>query len=163
MNNLRAKGILDDCSAELNRIQEIIAQLKPLDDSVPFLTKYALIRACGAAEVTFKAIVSDFVTAEASTQIKNFIDARVVQSSANPSHQNICGLLSAFDETWAVAFKKRVSDHEHSGKLHSALTSLNESRNDLAHGGSPSISFGDIVRYFINVRIVMEMLDAVVV
>jgi hypothetical protein len=43
-----------------------------------------------------------------------------------------------------------------------ALTSLVDARNDFAHGGSPTITFGDVQLYFGHARIIVEQIDGIV-
>jgi hypothetical protein len=162
MNNVDVERSLNDCAAELGNVKGIIVTLGPLHAGVPFLTKYALIKACGTIEQAFKSVIADHCSRNSSPQIGRFLDVRVRQSATNPSWNRICRLLSEFDENWHKSVMDAVSNHCEKDRIMTSLKSLVDARNDFAHGGSPSATIADVMQYFGHGRLVIEILDNVV-
>jgi RiboL-PSP-HEPN len=160
MNNQEAQNNIDRCVAELQRIYHLI-EGHGTSPIVPFLTNYSIVRACGTIEFCFKTVISDSLSGH-STQIANYIDHTIRNSSMNPSKSNICSTLKKFDEEWNTKFKNQLKNHEHSDRLNSSIDSLNSLRNSFAHGDPLSSSFDDIRNYFKDSVIIIKILDEIV-
>ena len=160
MNNQEAQNSIDKCLEELQRIYHLI-EGHGTSSIVPFLTNYSIVRACGTIEFCFKTVISDSLSGH-STQIANYIDNTIRNSSMNPSKDNICRTLKKFDEEWNTEFKNQLRNHEHSTRLNSSIDSLNSLRNSFAHGDPLSSSFDDIRNYFNDSVIMIEILDEIV-
>ena len=163
MNNVDVRLALDACRDEIDRIDDLINTLGKTSSAVPFLSRYAVIRACGSIEQAFKGSIADFCVKRGKKQIKRFINKKVRESSTNPSFDKICGMLNDFDESWNKTFKASLKGTLGHEKLKSSLQSLVDARNEFAHGGSPSVTIGDVKVYFSDARVIIEALDAVVV
>lgn len=161
MNNANALTSIGICNAELQRIFHLIEGLGHMSPVVPFLTNYSIVRACGTVEFCFKTIISD-LHAGHSSQVQNYVDNTIRNSSMNPSRENICKTLKRFDEEWNTRFKSKLNGHEHSARIKSSIDSLNNARNSFAHGETPSSSFENIKNYFEDSVIILGMLDEVV-
>lgn len=161
MNNENAESSIDSCIKELERIETLIENLlghtSPI---VPYLTKYAIVRACGTVEHCFKTIIADLHTG--TPQVLNYIDNTIRSSSMNPSINNICTTLKKFDEGWNTAFTDKIKAHEHPQRLRDSIDSLNSARNSFAHGGTPTSTFENVKNYFNDTVIIISMLDEVV-
>jgi hypothetical protein len=162
MNNQAALASLDDCAAELVRINQVIVAFGPAHDVVPFLTNYAIIKCCGTIEFCFKLIISDFHNT-LPIQAKNYIESTFTNSSMNPTKENICKSLKQFDVNWNEQFKTLLRDDIDNERLESSLKSLNSARNGFAHGSNPGVSFNSISDYFVDSRRIIEYLDSVVI
>jgi hypothetical protein len=162
MNNLTALASLDDCAAELVRINHVIIAFGPAHDVVPFLTNYAIIKCCGTIEFCFKLIISDFHNA-LPPQAKSYIENTFTNSSMNPTKENICKSLKQFDPAWNTQFKALLAADADSAQLESSLKSLNDARNAFAHGSNPGVSFNSASDYFRDSRKIIVFLDTVVV
>jgi len=162
MNNLEVEKMLIDCQVDLEQTNTIIAGLGLGSLIVPYLTKFAIIRACGTIEVVFKTIIADFCDKRSKKQVKFFISKKVRENSCNPSYDKICQVLSDFDEKWKEDFKTGMKKNVDYLILKTSLQSLVDARNDFAHGGNPSSSIKDVIRYFSDSRTVVEILDSVV-
>ena len=160
MNNQDAQENIDKCLEELQRIYHLV-EGHGTSPIVPYLTNYSVVRACGTIEFCFKTIISDSLSGH-SSQIANYIDNTIRNSSMNPSRDNICRTLKKFDENWNLEFNNQLNDHEHSERLKLSLNSLNSSRNSFAHGDSVSSSFEDIRNYFNDSVTIIKMLDSIV-
>lgn len=150
---------IDACLSEFHKIKCIIDGMGSMSHPVPYLTRYSIIRACGAIEYGFKTIISDFDNDKQTDQIRNFVDKKFRNSSINPSFSNICSGLSGFDLLWASAFKAKFKQLEHKDRIMDSLESLNEARNAFAHGGSPSTSFSSVEIYFRDSIKILELIE----
>ena len=161
MNNQTVFQNLIDCSNELQKIQESINFVGQSHSIVPFLTNYAIIKCCGTIENSFKTIITDFHNS-LPQQAKNYIEETFYKSSMNPSKDNIHRSLEKFDPAWNLAFKTKLNLEVHKSRIESSLKSLNEARNEFAHGGQPTVSFQSILIYFNDGKRIIEILDEVV-
>jgi hypothetical protein len=163
MRNAEVQKLLDSCVSELAQVKAIIDGLAITSSTIPYLTKYSVIRACGTIEQSFKSILADFCSAKCEKQVKRFIGRRVRDSSMNPSYSNICKLVMDFDEDWLKTFKAQVGAAANPDELLTSVQSLVDARNDFSHGGNPSATIGDVIKYFSHSRAIIEMLDSCVV
>lgn len=163
MNNSDVDLLLTQCRSELVHVESSIATLGVVSSVAPYLTKYAVIRACGAVEVSFKALIADFCNKGSKKQVKRYIALKITRSSANPSHSKIIEMLDHFDEDWKNTFKANIGADPDKTHLLDSLQSLVDARNEFAHGGNPTLSISDVIRHFDNARRVLEYVDHVVV
>ena len=161
MNNLTVKQSLDDCTVELESIQKIIDVFGKSHSIVPYLTNYAIIKCTGTIENSFKSIISDFHNT-LPKQAKKYIDTTFTNSSMNPSKDNICKSLLRFDEEWNKNFKAKLASKADKEKIESSLKSLNDARNEFAHGGYPKVSFLSVKTYFEDSKKIIEYLDDII-
>lgn len=162
MNNTGVEQTLNVCATELDRVRTLIDGLGIQSPIAPYLTNYALIRACGTIEQAFKSTIADYCERRSKRQIKRFLSRKVRESSMNPSYDRICQLLNDFDEDWKVNFKSAVDASGDRRMLLDSLESLVDARNEFAHGGNPNVSIGYILDYYAHARQIIEMLDNVV-
>lgn len=162
MNNLDVELLLTQCRSELDHVQASIATLGVMSPVAPYLTKYAVIRACGTVEASFKALVADFCSKRSKKQVKRYIGLKIVRSSTNPSHEKIVEMLSQFDENWRRMFKANIGSDPNKAQLLDSLQSLVDARNEFAHGGSPTLSINDVIKHFDHARKVLEHVDVVI-
>lgn len=163
MNNTTAKLYIDDCNDELAKIDLIIQAFGQFNNAVPYLTKYAIIKACGTIEQCFKTIIADHSSHGQSPQVKNYIDETIRKSSMNPSYDNICATLKKFDGAWVNAFKQAINAHPDKSQIDTSLKSLNEERNKFAHGGQPTASFINVKAYFSHAISLITILDTIII
>lgn len=161
MNNVSALEVIEGCNTELEKIHFIIQGIGSTSHPVPYLTKYAIIKACGTIEYCFKTILSDSSVQGQSTQMKNYIDNTFRNSSLNPSRDNISKILKQFDVEWNNRFKIELDNLEHKERILDSLKSLNEARNTFAHGGNPSATFESIRNYFTDSVKIIEIIDLI--
>lgn len=163
MNNTDVDVLLCQCRQELDHVQSCITALGITSPVAPYLTKYAVIKACGIIEVSFKSLIADFCSKRSKKQIKRFINKRILRGSANPSHENIVKFLDQFDEEWKRTFLSNLNTDPDKSHMLSSLNSLVAARNDFAHGGNPTVSMSDVIRHFDYARKVVEHIDLIVV
>ena len=162
MNNLTVLQNLNDCTNELQKIQESINFVGQAHSIVPFLTNYAVIKCCGTIENSFKTIITDFHSIS-TIQAKKYIVETFYNSSMNPNKSNIRNSLKKFDSNWDTQFVGKLDLEINKSRIESSLQSLNEARNQFAHGGSPAVSFTNIVTYYNDAKRIIEILDEVVI
>ncbi len=162
MNNSDVEKMLSECDAELNKVKNMIESLGWNSNIVPFLNKYAIIKACGTIEVAYKAIISDYCNMQTTSQVKKYIDKNVRDSSKNPTYSNICSLLKEFDDAWNDEFKEKIKNHVNGNIIPDSLNSLVDARNDFAHGGNPTITINDVFTHYSMCRIAIELMDTIV-
>lgn len=164
MNNADVDMLLNQCRTELDHVVTTISGAGgAISPVTPYLTKYAVIRACGSIEVSFKSLIADFCTKQSNAQIKRYIHMRIIKGSANPSEKNIVNILNQFDEAWRKRFQSNLRSDPNKRQLIYSLQSLVDARNEFAHGGNPTLTIADVVRHFDHARRVVEHVDAVIV
>jgi len=159
MSNLDVQSLVDECDSDLARIDVLIQALTNVHPAVPYLTKYAIIKTCGTLEQAFKVMISDFSCIGQSAQVKNFVDTSFRESSINPSLDNIHKSLKKFDEQWNINFKSFLDADTNISRIKSSITSLNNARNQFAHGGNPTVTFNDVKNYFDDAKIIINYID----
>ena len=159
MSNPYVQTLVDECDNDFVRIEKIIDVLTNTNPAVPYLTKYVIIKACGTLEQAFKIMISDFSCIGQSSQVKKFIDLSFRESSINPNLDNIHTALKKFDLQWNVNFKTFLNADVDITKIKSSITSLNNARNQFAHGGNPTVTFSDVRDYFDDAKKIINYLD----
>ncbi|MBK8164445.1 MAG: hypothetical protein IPK64_00625 [bacterium] len=162
MNNSTVHALLDECQRELASIDTHVGRLGMGNSMVPYLSKYGLMKACGVVEQAVKSVIADKCSFGTKPQVKNYLSAKVRNSSTNPSYGKICELLKDFDADWNTQFKAAVKNHPHCDQIKTSLQSLVDARNEFAHGGNPRVSIADVVRYFSDARQIVECVDTVI-
>ncbi|MGB6082584.1 HEPN domain-containing protein [Moheibacter sp.] len=161
MNNNSVEQSINDCKDEIARIEAAIGVFGQSHHMVPYLTNYMIIKCCGTIENAFKSIISDYHNS-IPAQAKNFIEQTFTNSSLNPSKENICKSLKRFDINWNNAFKTKLSAEPNCSQLESSLKSLNDARNEFAHGGHPTVSHSSVKQYFEHSVRIIEILDEII-
>lgn len=163
MNNSDVANVIAQCDSELAHIQTLISATGTTSLVVPYLTKYAVVRACGCIETSFKSVIADYCSHRSKKQVKRFIDKRIRDGSANPTLSNMYSFLSDFDKSWQSTFKADLNAEPNSTQLFTSLQSLVDARNEFSHGGNPTASFADVISYYSHAKRIIEIMDAVVV
>ncbi|MBN2058368.1 MAG: hypothetical protein JW782_06200 [Candidatus Saganbacteria bacterium] len=127
---------------------------------VPFLSKYAIIRACGSVERSIKKIIYDKAAASTTIETKKYLENTIIESSMNPSLYNIRKLLNKFGDEWSSEFNSRMSSI--TKKEQDSLQSLVDLRNEFAHGGNPTATASNIREYFEDSIKIVELLDNII-
>jgi hypothetical protein len=163
MNNLDVQSLLSDCDNELAHIDALISTHGGTSLIVPYLNKYSVIRSCGTIEISFKTLIADYCSKRSKQQVKNFLNKKVRENSANPSYSRILQVLSDFDDSWVTNFKTQMQALANYRSIQSSIQSLVDARNEFAHGGNPTITFTDLRNYFNESKLMIITLDSVIV
>lgn len=159
------EDLLDDCYRELQAIEERINKNK-LDQMVKYLQNYAVIRACGTIESVVKNLIADRVTANATSEIKNYIQIKVRDSSTNPRTPFISGVLGEFSVDWKKIFESKFDNKNQENSSNNRakidLNSLVQLRNDFAHGKSVGTGISIIRKYFDSACEIIKIVDDII-
>ena len=155
------KSLIKNCEIEINKIKVQIAA-DPFSLMTPFLTKYALIKACGTTEAVYKSIIANYFDRSKLPQVHKYITENVRESSSNPKYGNIAQMLSKYDDIWSNNFRSQINSHPSGGRIISSLNSLASARNSFAHGGNPTITIRDIDTYFQDCKIMLNIIDNII-
>lgn len=161
MNNLAVRQVLDDCLAELESIAALLTGIGDGAKPTPYIKKYAVIRATGSIETSFKQIIADKIDKDSHIQVKNFIKRKVRDSSCNPKLGMIENMLTEFDDRWRAKFDEQMALDD-KPRLKGALTCLVDARNEFAHGGNPDMEIDITISHYKDGVRVLEILDRVV-
>lgn len=161
MNNLSVRELLDDCNLELSQIEGWINSAK-LAPTTPVFTMYSLMRVTGTLEQSLKKIISDYFDTSQVSQVRNYIFKTFTSRPNNPTYDRIAATLIKFDIRWNEKFKNKMKADPNYNKICGSLNSLNDSRNEFAHGGHPTITFDEIVEQFNDAVSALSILDSVV-
>ena len=150
-------GAIRDCFLEISEIAAHINK-NPFDSKNKYLQMYITLRCCGVVETIYKNIIYDRVVIGVSgTQVINYLDKTLLQSSSNPSYENICSQLKKFDDTWKDSFKKNFVKNDRKLMHLDTLVGL---RNKIAHGINITVpSVNDIKEYFYSCCWVLSYLE----
>lgn len=161
MNNLEVAAVLEECRVELDSIHALITGLGDAAKPVPYIKKYAVIRATGSIESGFKQIIADRVDRDSHLQLKNFIAKKIRNSSSNPRLDVIQTMLGEFDERWRSRFDEKMALSDQP-TLKGALTQLVRARNSFAHGGGDELPIETTIECFRRGCFVLKILDEAV-
>jgi hypothetical protein len=162
MNNVTVANALMRCRNELLELRDFIHNLSLGDKIILYLARYAVIRACGTIEFSYKNIIADFCESRSIIQIRNFLSKNIRSSPSNPSYSNICSMLKQFDDSWLSQFKQSINNDANKERLQTSLQSLVDARNEFAHGGNPHVSIDDIIDYFDDSQQILSYIDQIV-
>lgn len=160
--NSELRNILNECSSELDDIEQRIDQLKVFDKESKYLTCYALIKACGTAEFVYRSIIADYFAKFQDDKIDQYIDNTVRKGSMSATYDNMLKLLQKFDDNWSKKFKQAIKDNSDGNKLIESAKSLVNNRHLFAHGRIPTATFLDIKGYYINIVKLIDIFDETV-
>lgn len=162
MNNSDVQRVLDECWLDINQVSSIINSLGITSNINPYLTKYAIIRACGTIEIAYKTLIADYCCRRSKSEVKNYINKFIRESSSNPSYDNILRTLSHFNSIWVNELSSAIDVHPRTPLLCTSLQSLVDARNDFAHGGNPSTSINNILINFEDSCMIIDLLDQII-
>lgn len=143
--------LLNDCKYEIKQIEAIIKSVGKTSNEVPFLTRYALIKAHGTIEQCYKNLISEICDPGATPQLKKYFEKNFRGRASRLNYCNIISELNYFDDSWGKKFKSGMDRFsKNRSDIISSVNSLVVTRNQFAHGESPQITFRDIKKYFLD-------------
>jgi len=162
LKNSEARATIVTCYYELRDISQIIEK-NLLDSSNNYLNRYAIIRACGAIESSFKRILADYLINHSNghIDIEDYLDRIIIKSSTNPALTKIQQCASNISKARGSKYTKKIESInkiELSSKK-AALSSLVADRNSFAHGGTPNTSASRTLNYFQQAIFFIKILD----
>lgn len=130
-------------------------------DSIPFdeqeirshWARYLCVLVSGFIEVSVRSIYTDYSRRKAIPQVANYVDAKL-SSFRNVRMGKLLDLTRSFNPEWEAALRTATE-----GELADAIDSVVDLRNQIAHGVSTGISFGNMKDYYKRVLKVIELLE----
>lgn len=160
ISNQEIAEIISGCHQELDRVSSLVKGLAGAELS-EYVKKYAVIRATGCIEFSFKKLIADKVDENSHSLAINFIKNKVRLSSYNPNFKNIKDILRSFDRRWDKKFNELIS-LENKADVIQSLKQLCDWRNSFAHGGHPVIDIDIAINHFSIAVKVIEVIDKTV-
>ena len=160
MNNSEVSRQLDECQHELESIQALLTGLGDAAKPASYVKKYAVIRATGSIETSFKKLIADRVDRDSHDQLRNFIERKIRNSSSNPNLSTIVNMLAEFDCGWRQRFNE-LTALDDKPALELALKDLVGARNSFAHGGTAVLDIEKTIHCFQLGRKVLQILDQI--
>jgi len=108
------------------------------------LTNYLCVRVSGFLENCVRIIFTNYSAPRSKDNIINFVGKKL-ERFPNPTYDNILSLAADFNTQWKNEFKKQVKSPP---QLLSSLNSINVNRNLIAHGGTSSLTIGELEQYY---------------
>ena len=161
MNNREIEQRIRRCKGELKIVSKHI-NAKPLNVLNRHLTLYALIEVHGTIELSIKTLFFDNLTGVGTMQLKKYLDESIKNHPFDIRYDNICNFLKKYiDDDWRLKLKKKVDAKKDSEKIKASLKTLHDTRNEFAHGGSPTVTFKEIKQCFSDSVKLIRVLDAI--
>lgn len=130
-----------------------------LDDyTKSHIAKYLTVLCSGIFEDIFKNFILELSQKETMrNEIKEFIFRKVRQSFQNPKYAKLIDFLNEFNTVWAKKLNERIGEENKT-----ALSSIVNNKNLIAHGDSSTITFPLIKKHYENSKIIIEQLDSII-
>lgn len=154
--------MLNECTEELNDIENRISTLSPFDKGRQYFTSYALIKASGTAEFVYRSIVADHFASLTNRRIDTYLEKTVRKGSMGAKYKTMLDLLGKFDDQWKKDFQSTVNARDDKDKLIASSNSLVTNRNSFAHGKTPTATFLDIKQYYEDLIKLILIFDSIV-
>lgn len=141
---------------EQNQIDKIIIQIRAFTGDPYFealLAYYLCIRISGFLENCIRIYFLEYANQKCQDYVKTFMENRL-KHFPNPTWGEIIKLIKDFNEQWVVDIKKSVSS-----QWLSSLESINNNRNNIAHGGTSSVTLHELVIYYQDIVNIIETIE----
>ncbi len=144
----------------LNKIEQTIQNISSFTNTSPqeasYFAKFLVVFICGIYEETIEVIINERISRLNSHEVSKFIRNSVRWSFRNPKIDNIKKLLERFDDSWEKSMD-RISS-----KAKTALNSIVDNKNALAHGDPCNVTLSDVIEFYQNSRPIIEEIDKVI-
>jgi len=141
---------------EKREIDTLFSQVQGFagDDYVKSLLTYFLcIRVSGFLENCVRIVFTEYSIPRTTDHVRNFV-ARRLERFPNPTFENICTLTKDFDDSWLRKLKSSIT-----AQIKQSLYSINVNRNEIAHGGTSTITVGQLAGYYQDAVQLIEKLE----
>lgn len=170
MNNSDVYNLIAECLSELRRVKKAVDGNKT-NEMARFLTNYAIIRASGTIEQSYKTLVADKLTrnSKINKKIRIYVDNNVRKSPSTANYSVICGFLGKFDEKtdpvkeqWGKRFSDACNNSRHSTNIFSSYENLSKARNAVAHGKATVMTIEQVLLAYKYCRKSIKLLDQII-
>ncbi len=115
--------------------------------------RYLCILVSGFLETSVRIIYREYAKDKAIAQVANFVEGKL-EDFQNPKMEKILQLTGLFSKEWENKLRQETE-----GELKDAVDSIANNRNQIAHGGSVGISYGQIKDYYDRAIKVIELIE----
>ena len=137
---------------------EYFESLKTDEKLKNHMANYLTVLISGTYEDMIENLIIEFVGKNnTKEEIENFVLKSIGLYFRNPDFANICNLIEKFDKDWSNKLKSLVDVRERT-----ALDSIVNNKNNIAHTGQSSITLKQIKEYYIDSRKVIEKLVSII-
>ncbi|MGB3479948.1 MAG: HEPN domain-containing protein [bacterium] len=150
MKSTAVEQLLHSVDTAINNIQSL-SNISALEKS--YLTGYLIVFISGVYEEAIETIINEKIAYLNAPYVSQYVQKTIDQWFRNPCCKNITQLLGKFNDSWKEQFKKLPNQSR------TALDSIVNNKNSLAHGSPISVTFQDAVKYFNDSRTIIEVLD----
>ncbi len=119
------------------------------------LTYYLCVRVSGFVETCVRGILVAYSTPRAQDHVHAFVVSKL-ERFPNPTFDQICKTIADYSDQWNRDFKNRIPD-----RVRGSLRSMNVNRNQIAHGGTSTITIGQLQQYYQDIILLITELEAV--
>jgi len=145
---------IDDAISKANKFVTASQQSLQLEmDS--YLAQFLIVFICGIYEAIIEATVSEMARKSGSKEIESFAKNTMDSYFMNPNMDKVAKLIKKFEnQSWIDAINNLPPVNK------SALTSISQNKNGLAHGQSAlNLTISDVEKYYLDSKLVIEKID----
>lgn len=149
MNTMRIvkhKQKLDAVVQKINNLSEDDLELRA------HFSRYFCVLISGFVEQSMKTLLQEYCAGKSHPHISKYV-SRQLKGFQNPKMSKILELLKAFNVEWANVL-------EFDDELKSAVDSVVENRNKIAHGEDVSLSFVQVQNYYKSIIKLIDKMEA---
>lgn len=146
---------LHEISSRLDRVFESFRIIDD-DEIKSHYARYLCILTSGYLEESIKIIIKNYVMKRASPTISNHINSSI-SNLTNLKTERIGKYLNTFNSEWKEKFEKELTHEEKT-----AIDSIVENRNQIAHGKNVGVSYIGVKEWYKNVKRVVEKIALIV-
>ncbi|MBI4215788.1 MAG: hypothetical protein HY687_00100 [Chloroflexi bacterium] len=146
-----------------NEINTLLADLKVWsqgnDKLGAHLANYLCVVLSGVVEECVENLVAERAKKHQDAELVNYVREVVHKLFSNPEHGTISGLLGQFSPEYKSKFVEKIP---HNGKEGTSLTSIVNTKNQIAHGTNKfQLTLRDMEDYYTNVIPILEILEQI--
>ena len=150
MKSENAKKLINEIDVAIKDIGDFS---RATDKEKSYLAKFLVVYICGIYEETIEIIINEMVGKLKNPEISKFVQNVLKRGFNNPNIETIKNFMKSFNDDWEVEIKNLPND------VKSALNSIVNNKNSIAHGISVNISLSDVEDYYDRSKIVIEKID----
>lgn len=117
------------------------------------LTYYLCVRVSGFLENCVRIILIDYSAPRTQDHVRTFVQGKL-NRFPNPTFEQICKAVAEFNDQWNTSFKAGITP-----QVRESLKSINVNRNQIAHGGTSTITVGQLQLYYQDAVFLIEQLE----
>lgn len=119
------------------------------------LTYYLCVRISGFLENCVRTILTDYADSRTKDYVRTYVTGQF-ERFPNPTFEHICRTIRDFSDQWQKDFKAGIPS-----RIRHSLDSINVNRNAIAHGGTSTITVGQLFGYYQDVILLIEQLEQI--